>query len=128
MFTLADISEAHKSVKTWADFPVYARAITEMGVITYDTYVSDGHTVYFGNSETLTSPSKYDPLKVAEVSNKEKFVERLRLHQGGGTDYMTFCRDCADSGVEKWTLDMKAGICTYYDRKGEVLIVEHFPV
>jgi uncharacterized protein YbcV (DUF1398 family) len=65
---------------------------------------------------------------VAENSNKERFIERLRIHQNGGSDYMTFCRDCADNGVEKWTLDMKAGTCTYFDTKGEIVIVEHFPL
>jgi hypothetical protein len=30
MFTLSDISEAHKQVKTGADFPAYARALTTM--------------------------------------------------------------------------------------------------
>lgn len=127
MFTLKDISEAHASVKTWADFPRYARTITEMGVTAYDTYVSDGHAVYFGNPDPLPSPPKYENLQVAPDANKEHFIERLRVHQNGGSDYMTFCQDCAQNGVEKWTLDMKAGTCTYFDTKGQVLIVEHFP-
>lgn len=107
MFTLSDISKAHESVKSGADFPVYARAITLMGVTGYDTFVSDGHAVYFGNSDALTAPPKYENLEVAQNSNKEKFIERLRIHQNGGSDYMTFCHDCAKNGVEKWTLDMK---------------------
>ena len=127
MFTLSDITEAHKRVKTGADFPQYARDLIAMGVTAYDTYVSDGHTVYLGNAEPFVSPAKYDTLTIANTSNKTYFLERLRLHQSGGTDYTTFCQDCAECGIEKWTLDMTAHTCTYYDLAGSELIVEHFP-
>ncbi len=126
MFTLTQIQEAHKKVKTGADFPQYARDLTDIGVTGYDTFVSDGHAEYFGNPTVLTSAPKYAPLEVTKVTNKDHFIERPRLHQRGGSDYMTFCQDCASSGVEKWTLDMVAHTCTYYDQKGNVLIVEHF--
>ncbi|GAB0174337.1 MAG: DUF1398 family protein [Candidatus Altimarinota bacterium] len=127
MFTLPDIINAHAKVKSGADFPAYAREITRMGVTAYDVYVTDGRAVYFGNPDPLNAPGKYEPLLISLDIKKDFFIERLKLHQNGGTDYMTFCRDCAESGVEKWTLDMKAGTCTYYDRSGNELIVEHFP-
>ena len=114
MFTLSQIQEAHKKVKTGADFPAYAREIQALGVTHYDTCVSDGHAVYLGNGESLVSPAKYDALGVAKNINSEKFIERLRLHQSGRTDYMTFCQDCAVCGVEKWTLDLEKGTCTYF--------------
>lgn len=128
MFTLSDISREHAKVKTGADFPIYARTLTEMWVIAYDTYVSDGHAVYLWNDEPLISPPKYEPIEVAENTNKDIFIERLRIHQNGGSDYMTFCRDCAENGVEKWTLDLEAGSCTYFDIKWNTLVVEHFPI
>ncbi len=127
MFTLEEIASLHQKVKTGADFPQYARDLIDIGVTGYDTFVSDGHAKYFGNPTVLTSPPKYTPLEIAKMMNKEHFIERLRLHQSWGSDYMTFCQDCASSGVEKWTLDMVARTCTYYDRNGETLIVEHFP-
>lgn len=126
MFTLSDIQSAHAKVRSGADFPAYAREIYALGVTHYDTYVSDGHAVYLGNGEPLLSPAKYDTLEVATIVNPEKFTERLRLHQSGGTDYMTFCRDCAESGIEKWTLDLEKGACTYYDQTGTSVLVEHF--
>lgn len=127
MFTLSNISTAHARVKSGADFPQYARDLIAMGVTAYDTYVSDGHAVYLGNEEPLISPAKYDILEVAENSNKERFIAQLRLHQSGGTDYMTFCQDCANTGIEKWTLDMSAHTCTYYDISGISMHTEHFP-
>lgn len=126
MFTLTEIQEAHKKVKSGADFPAYAREIRALGVTHYDTYVSDGHVVYLGNPEPLISPAKYDAIEVAKDINSEKFIEQLRLHQSGGTDYMTFCRDCAMCGVEKWTLDLETSTCTYYDRDGTSVLVESF--
>lgn len=126
MFTLEDIQSAHKKVKSGADFPAYAEEITRMWVTAYDTYVIDGHAIYYGNTEPITSPSKYEPLTISSTPNNELFIERLHLHQQWWTDYMTFCRDCAESGVEKWTLDMQAKSCTYSDRTGNTLLVEHF--
>jgi uncharacterized protein YbcV (DUF1398 family) len=127
MFTLSEINKAHSKVKSWADFPAYAREIHGLGVTGYDVFVFDGHAEYFWNPETLISPPKYDSLEVGKISDTEKFREKLKLHQNGGTDYMTFCRDSAECGVEKWTLDLELGTCTYYDRGGNSLIVEHFP-
>ena len=126
MFTLLDIETAHKRVKTGADFPQYARDLIALWVTAYDSYVSDGHAIYLGNSEPLVSPAKYTPLEIAETSDKNKFSERLKLHQTGGTDYMTFCQDCAETGIEKWILDMQKGTCTYYDVSGDQVYTEHF--
>ena len=126
MFTLTDIQRAHAKVKSGADFPAYAKEIHMMGVTAYDTFVSDGHAVYLGNDEPITSPAKYETLEITTQSNKENFIERLQIHQSGGTNYMTFCQDCAENGVEKWTLDLVARTCTYYDRTGNIMIIEHF--
>lgn len=126
MFTLSDIQSAHAKVRSGSDFPAYAREIYALGVTHYDIFVSDGHAVYLGNGEPLVSPAKYDTLEVATIVNPEKFTERLRLHQSGGTDYMTFCQDCADCGIEKWTLDLGAKTCTYYDISGNTVTQESF--
>mgnify|MGYP000942912185 CR=1 FL=1 len=115
MFTLEQIQQAHKKVKSGADFPAYAQELTDMGVTGYDTFVSDGHAEYFGNVEVLSAPPKYTTLIISELTDKDYFIERLKLHQQGGTDYTTFCKDCAQSGIHKWTLDMQKKTCTYYD-------------
>lgn len=81
MFTLDDIHVAHAKVRSGADFQNYAKEISAMGVIAYDTFVSDGHTIYFGKDESLTSPPKYKSLEVMGTPDKEKFVLRLKLHQ-----------------------------------------------
>jgi uncharacterized protein YbcV (DUF1398 family) len=126
MFTLTDIQEAHKKVQSGADFPKYAREIHALGVTHYNVFVADGHAMYLGNPEPIIAPAKYDTLIVAKSVNSKKFITELRLHQSGGTDYMSFCRDCAKCGVEKWTLNLEEKTCTYYDRESKEILVERF--
>jgi uncharacterized protein YbcV (DUF1398 family) len=126
MFTLNQIQEAHQKVQSGADFPAYAGEIHALGVTHYDVFVADGHAVYLGNPEPIIAPAKYHTLIVAENVNSEKFITKLRFHQSGGTDYMTFCRDCAECGVEKWTLNLIDQTCIYYDREGKQILVERF--
>ena len=41
MFTLEQIKSAHSKVKSGADFPNYVQDIIKLGVIFYETHVSD---------------------------------------------------------------------------------------
>jgi len=41
MFTVEQIEKAHDKVKTGADFPGYIHEIKEMGVIAFETWVTD---------------------------------------------------------------------------------------
>lgn len=128
MFTIQQIKEAHSKVKSGADFPNYVQKLIEFGVESYETFVSDGHTVYYGSDGYPTrSDAKYPPLGIASLSNKTKFQKDLKEHQQGKTDYMTFCCLCAESGVEKWVVDLSKMTCTYYDRSGIELLAEIIP-
>lgn len=128
MFTLDQIKAAHSKVKSGADFPNYIQDLIKLGIISYETFVSDGYTVYAGNNNyTITSPPKYDALIVAEKSNGEQFISDLKAHQQGKTNYPTFCNDCARSGVEKWVVDMSKMTCTYFDKAGKMVLEEKIP-
>jgi uncharacterized protein YbcV (DUF1398 family) len=129
MFTLDQIKAAHSKVKSGADFPQYIQDIISLGVKRYEAYVTDGHVSYHGaDNYSTTSAAKYDALNVATQSNKEQFVADLKAHQQGMTDYVTFCADCARSGVEKWVVDTEGMTCIYYDKAGSELLVEEIPV
>ncbi len=128
MFTVEQIKAAHSKVKSGADFPAYIQDIKKMGVTYYETYVTDGHTDYFGANNFKTSaPAKYNPLTIAETSNTDQFKVDLKNHQQGKTDYPTFCSDCATSGIEKWAVCMDKMTCTYYDLANNELLVEAIP-
>jgi uncharacterized protein YbcV (DUF1398 family) len=128
MFTIQQIKEAHSQVKSGADFPNYVQKLIEFGVERYESFVEDGHSLYYGSGGYTThSDAKYPPLPIALFSNKTNFQKGLKEHQQGLTDYMTFCRHCAESGVEKWLVDMAKMTCTYYDKSGNELLVETIP-
>lgn len=128
MFTADEIKAAHSKVKSGADFPAYIREIKAMGVTHYESYVTDGHIDYHGaNDHTAEVPAKYESLTITEVSDPEQFQADLKAHQQGKTDYPTFCRDCAKSGIEKWKVDMEKMTCIYYDKSGNEVLKEEIP-
>ena len=128
MFQLDQIKAAHAKVKTGADFPAYVQELISLGVNKYDTFVSDGHSIYFGAGDyQIQSDPKYAALYVADASDAEKFRQYLKMHQQGGTDYPTFCKHAAETGVEKWTVDTRAMTCTYYDQANKILLEEKIP-
>ena len=128
MFTLEQIKAAHSKVKSGADFPKYIQDLINIGVMYYHTYVIDGHAEYFGkDGYQIKSDGKYPVLNVSEKSNSETFINRLKIHQQGQTDYMTFCNDAAATGVEKWIVDTQNMTCTYYDLSGNMMLEEKIP-
>ena len=128
MFQLKDIKEAHSKVKSGSDFPSYVQDLIKLGVNKYDTYVSDGHSLFFGDNDyRLQSEPKYAALEVANRSDRERFTHYLKIHQQAQTDYPTFCKHSAETGVEKWTVDMKEMTCTYYDKADRKIFEESIP-
>jgi len=107
MFTVEQIKEAHSKVKSGADFPSYIKEIKLLGVTHYEAYVTDGHTDYHGgNDHIVTVPPKYEPINIANILQTEKFKTELLAHQQGKTDYLTFIKMCAETGIEKWKIFM----------------------
>lgn len=128
MFTAEQIEAAHTKVKSGADFPAYIREIKQLGVTAFETWVKDSHTEYFGqNGYQTRSQPQYDDSTIAPASDKDTFAHLLKIHQQGETDYFTFCRHCAETGVEKWVMDLESMTCTYYDRTGGEVLTEQIP-
>lgn len=128
MFSIEQIKAAHSAVKSGADFPNYIKDLIQLGVTSYISYVSDGHTDYYGKNDfQISSNAKYDLLSIAEQSNATQFISDLKAHQQGKTDYPTFCKDCAKSGVEKWVVNLEKLTCEYFDKNGEMLLQELIP-
>ncbi len=128
MFTTEQIKAAHSKVKSGANFPAFIRDIKELGVTHYESFVADGHTDYFGKNDFKTSsPAKYPDLTITDDSNTEQFKIDIKAHQEGKTDYPTFCKDCAKSGIKKWVVNIENMTCTYYDKAGNEALVEQIP-
>ncbi len=128
MFTVEQINAAHSKVKSGADFPKYIQEIKALGVTAFETWVKDSHTEYFGaNGYRTSSTPMYEDLVVAQSSSKTNFVHYLKTHQQGETDYFTFCKHCAETGIVKWFVSLNKMTCTYYDKTGNEILVEHIP-
>ncbi len=128
MFTINQIKEAHSKVKSGADFPNYIQDLIKLGVASYDTFVADGHSDYYdGINYKINSEAKYPNLKIAETSDAEKFIQYLKMHQQGQTNYPNFCTHSAETGVEKWKVDLTKMTCTYFNLKGDIMLVETIP-
>lgn len=114
MFTVEQIESAHSKIKSGAEFPKYIQEIKEIGVTTFETWVTDSHTNYFGKKDFQTkSKPKYEVMEIANHSDKDKFIQYLKLHQKGDTDYFTFCKHCAETGIEKWIVNLEKMTCDY---------------
>ena len=128
MFTIQQIHEAHAKVKSGADFPKYMQDIIALGVTSFETFVFDNHTHYYGTNDfQIASEGFSESITIADESNVEQFKSDLKSHQQGNTDYMTFLNDCAKSGVEKWIVVMDKMTCSYYDKVGNEMVVEVIP-
>jgi uncharacterized protein YbcV (DUF1398 family) len=128
MFTVAAIEEAHDKVKSGADFPKYIQEIKAMGILSFETWVNDSHTEYFGAQGYQTSSvPQYENLSISRITDKDRFISQLKIHQQGETDYYAFCKDCAETGIEKWVVDLEKMTCTYFDHAGHEILVERIP-
>lgn len=128
MFTLDQIKDIHSRVKSWADFPRYIQDLKAIGLLSYEIVVSDGYAHYYGqDGYDVQSGPKYEAIIISSSVDKPQFIQNLKAHQQGQTDYMTFVHDCAKSGIVKWIVDTEAMTCTYYDRQDEDVLQEMIP-
>lgn len=128
MFTKEQVMTAHSKVKSGADFPSYIQEIKQLGVSHYESYVADGHIDYHGGDQyTVKVPEKYDSIVVSDTLNTEAFKENLKAHQLGKTDYLTFIKMCAETGIEKWKINIETMNCTYFDKAGNEVLTEQIP-
>ena len=128
MFTVKQIKDAHAKVKSGADFPQYMQDLITLGVISFETFVCDNHTNYYGANDFRTSSEGFlETLTISDQINIQQFQTDLKAHQQGKTDYMTFLNDCAKSGVEKWIVVMDKMTCSYYNKNGNEMVVETIP-
>lgn len=125
MFTLQELKTAHSKVKTGADFPSYVQEISSLGLRRYEYMVNDGTTIYYGdNGHTVQADPIYETLHISGNASSADVSQAIQIHQEGQTDFLTFCRQVALAGVDKWVVDTQKMVCTYYDVKGNVLVEE----
>jgi uncharacterized protein YbcV (DUF1398 family) len=90
--------------------------------------VNDRHTEYKGeNNFSIQSEGSLPYLNIQKKIEAEIFINNLKIHQQGQTDFFTFCQHCAESGIEKWNVDLVEMTCIYFDRNGNQVLIEKVP-
>jgi uncharacterized protein YbcV (DUF1398 family) len=125
MFTLEQINAIHDQRGNAESLAQYVEALSALGVETYDSYIMDGHSAYFGKSGyTVISPPAHETLTIADISDKEQFLKHLDLHYQGKTSYLEMSQGLAESGIEKWTVDTTNMTMTFYDKLENEMLTE----
>ncbi len=128
MFTLQQLKVAHAKVRTGADFPRYVQEIKQLGLLRYEFMVADGSFVYYGSGGYKVSrEASYASLVISPVASEDALRHTIAIHQQGQTDFVTFCRQAAEAGVEKWEIDTQSMLCTYFDVAGNRMVEEAIP-
>jgi uncharacterized protein YbcV (DUF1398 family) len=124
MATLKQITDIHDRLGTMDTFYEYIKALSALGVERYETYVSDGRSEYYGDDDKVTSAAQHEPFTISETSNKGMFFEKLGAHLQRKTTPLEMYNGLAESGIEKWIVDIKKMTMTYLDKQGNEILVE----
>ncbi len=123
---MAEIDDLHARLGHAESLADYLRSLAALGVVRFDSFVTDGHSTFFGSDgQSVVSPAHHQVLAVADVSDRDSFLEHLRRHSDGETSYVEMSQGLAESGVEKWVADTTGLTMTYLDAAGVALLVEH---
>lgn len=129
MFTLDQIKKSHSKMESGADFPQYIKELFSLGILEYSIYVYDGHAEYKGKEDcVIFSEAEYSELYISSETNSDRFKDYLKIHQQGGTDYQTFCKNSAETGIYRWKVDIFNKTCTYYDSSNNIILREEIPI
>jgi uncharacterized protein YbcV (DUF1398 family) len=125
MFTIEQINDLHARLGKAETLLAYVRALNAIGVAKYDSYLTDGHSEYFGKrGHKVISPPAHDTLSIAEKSNEANFLRHLKLSEQGKTTYVEMSKGLAESGIEKWTVDTSEITMVFYDKAGNEMLAE----
>ena len=128
-FTIEQIRSAHAKVKSGADFPSYIQELKILGVLRYEHFVTDGRIIYVGlQNYTISAEAKWEKRMITKLSDNEQLKSILKTHQAGGTDYLTFCKQATDIGVERWIVNLNEMTCTYYNLNGKKMLIERINI
>ncbi|MFZ0744853.1 MAG: DUF1398 family protein [Terracidiphilus sp.] len=127
-FTGQDIRAAYVKTRTGADFPRLIQDLKKLGIVSYDHLLESGSNVFHGQDGQSVSLSNMRPsVPVNDHADVQLLKRHMSEHQRGLTNYPTLCGLAGQAGVDKWTSNLLAMTCTYFDRSGRNLHVESIP-
>jgi uncharacterized protein YbcV (DUF1398 family) len=125
VFTIEQINEIHERLGKQTTLPKYLLALNAIGIDKYNSFVTDGHSEYFGKDDyKVISQAAHKKINICNESDKQAFLDHLRLHEHGKTSYIEMSQGLADSGIERWVFDTNNMTLIYYDVEGLEMLVE----
>src|ERR1700729_2963072 len=124
MFTLEQIDDVHARLGRASTFAEYLKALRQLGVKRFDSYLVDGHSEYFGDGQKLVSAPVHEILSVVRTVDRDKCLEHLGRHERGETTYLEMSKGLAESGIAKWTADTQQMTMAYCDSSGWEIQIE----
>ena len=79
------------------------------------------------NGQSVSLKDMGPAVTVSPQPDLELLKTYISMHQSGQTNYPTLCGHAGEAGVEKWTSDLLAMTCTYFDKSGCKMHVELIP-
>jgi uncharacterized protein YbcV (DUF1398 family) len=125
MVTLAEIDDIHERLGKADTLPAYCRALADLGVIAYDSYVSDGRTVFrtADGGELDTGPN-HEIVEIAAEPEHDAVHDTLARAGSGELGYGEMSRLLGAAGLERWSVDTRQQVMTYVDVLGETVLAE----
>jgi uncharacterized protein YbcV (DUF1398 family) len=124
VFTIEQIEDLHDRLGSADTLPDYVQSLAALGVLSYSSFVCNGHSEYLGtDGQRVVSGAAHDLLAIAHESDRDKFLDHLGRQERSETSYVEMSSGLAESGVEGWTVDTHSMTMTVYDRSGNVLLV-----
>lgn len=125
MVTYQQINDIHERLGKVETLAEYANALLEIGIVRYDTFVSDGHSEFFTkDGQSVFSPVYHEAFAVADIVDKADFQKTMKLTEDGMLGYEAMSKALAECGVEKWSMDTQSVTLAYTDKAGTELLVE----
>ncbi|ODU07407.1 MAG: hypothetical protein ABS81_01235 [Pseudonocardia sp. SCN 72-86] len=125
MFCLEDITRIHDELGSADTLPEYLRALRDIGVRHYDSFITDGHSEYHSvDGRTLASDPAHSTFPVGDTCDRDAVLAYMTLVEQGGVGYEQMSQRLAELGMEKWTFDTVDLTITYSDKTGRALLSE----
>ena len=125
MVTLSEIDDVHERLGKADTLPAYCHALAELGVVAYDSYVSDGRTVFrTSEGSDLDTGPNHELVAIAPNPDHAAVHDTLALAGAGELGYAEMSRLLGSAGLERWSVDTRRQVMTYIDVLGEAVLVE----
>ncbi len=101
--------------------------LKQAGVVKFITCASTAKSMYYDKEgNEVHDEDDFFNFEIGLVDS-EKFIENLKKHQQGLTDFPTWLKQTAASGVSYWQVDLVANTCIYFSTDNEQMYIENIP-